>query len=388
MIKILTIKNSNSDLLMKILIILHKAKKKGGAVLQILKMVRAFKEDGHEVSVFSFDSISKTRNIFYNSINTVKSLHKKIETFNPTLIFTAEPIFTTLYTLIARRKKSILVVRIGAVYDSFYAARLIEKISPDRIYSSLFNFLKKTLRLISKVLFKKIDFIVFNSHFLKNNYNSIAPHSIVIHNGVEKPSLIKFQINKPIKFVYVGRIEPRKSIELIIKSLGILKSVEDDFTFSVIGNANLYPNYWKKILKMISYYKLTEQVEIIDEVENRKLPDVLQKHDILLFSTDDRNFPITEGLPNVILEGMSSGLAIITTPIAGIPEMINETNGFLVSANPEEFAERIQYLIQNPNIIMSMKKQNVKDIERRFLIQKTVKNYLNAFHVISKKVRK
>lgn len=369
---------------MKILIILHKVKKKGGAVLQILKMVRAFKEDGHEVSVFSFDSISRTKNIFYNTFNTVRSLHKRIETFNPTIIFTAEPIFTTLYTLLARRKKSKLVVRIGAVYDSFYAARLIEKISPEKIYTSLFNFLKQTLRFISKVLFTKIDFVVFNSHFLKNNYNSIAPHSIVIHNGVEKPSSIKFQVDKPIKLVYVGRIEPRKSIELIIKSLDILKSVENDFTFSLIGNVNLYPNYWKKILKMISHYKLTDQVKIIGEVENQKLPDVLQKHDILLFSTDDRNFPITEGLPNVILEGMSSGLAIVATPVAGIPEMINETNGFLVSANPVEFAKRIQYLTQNPDIIMSMKKQNVKDIERRFLIQKTAKNYLTVFQVITR----
>lgn len=369
---------------MKILVILHKVKKKGGAVLQILKMVNAFKENGHEVAVFSFDSVLKTKNIFYKSISIVKALKKKINTFNPSIIFTAEPIFTTLYTLLAKDKKSKLIVRIGAVYDSFYAARLIEKISPERIQTSLFYFLKKVLRLISRILFKKIDYVVFNSHFLKNTFNSIALHSTVIHNGIEKPTLKKFQVNKPVKLVYVGRIEPRKSIELIINSLSILKAREIDFTFSIIGNVFLYPNYWKKISKMISVLKLTNDVKVIGEVENRNLLIILQKQDVLLFSTDDSNFPITEGLPNVVLEGMSCGLAIIATPVAGIPEMIKETNGFLVSANPEAFAEKILFLDQNPDILVSMKKQNVKDIKRHFLIQKTANNYLNVFHKIAR----
>ena len=364
---------------MKILIILHKAKKKGGAVLQILKMAKAFEEKGHVVSTFSFDSVPTTKNIFLNFGIIVKSLKARIELFKPDIILSSEPIITTLFTIIANRKKITMVVRIGAVYDSFYAARIIERITPNKIYSPLFNCIRIILRKFSKFIFRKISLTVFNSQYLKDIYHKIAPKSLVIHNGIENPQIKNLQINKPVKLVYIGRIEPRKSLELIIRTLNILKLKNIETSLSIIGKTDLYPSYWKKISNLITKYNLSNEVLIHGEIENRKLSSILPNNDILLFSTDESNFPITEGLPNVILEGMCNGLVIIATPVAGIPEIISEENGFLVSAKPEDFAEKIEYLIKQPEVILSIKKHNVDTIVNRFLIQDTARKYLIAF---------
>lgn len=373
-----------SDFRMKILIILHKAKKKGGAVLQILKMAKAIKNQGNEVLIFSIDSIVKTNNILYNQIRIILALKKEIKKFNPDVILSSEPIITTLYTLLARTKKIPIVVRIGAVYDSFYAARLMERISSEKLINPLFYFFKKLLRFYSSIVFKKIDLVVFNSHFLKNIYNNIAPHSIVIHNGVEIIKVKELLVKQPLKFVYLGRIEPRKSIELIINSLGIVKSKQNEFTLNIIGNTLMYPYYWKKIVNLISSNKITNEVKIVGEIENQLLAKELQKYDVLLFSTDSRNFPITEGLPNVVLEGMSCGLAIIATSVAGLPEIINKDNGFLVEMNTSDFVEKMIHLIDHPETVLAMKKANIHDIRERFSINKTIEKYNQIFIQLSK----
>ncbi|NHJ48369.1 MAG: glycosyltransferase family 4 protein [Asgard group archaeon] len=365
---------------MRILIVLHKAKKKGGAVLQNLKMADAFKDKGNMVSIFAFDSLSLTKNPIVNFKIILKSLKSRIEFFKPTIILSTDPIITSSLAILASRKKNIpIFIRIGAVYDSFYAARIVERISPERIFSSLFYFLKYALNRFSRLIFKKISLVVFNSQFLKKKYYSIAPHSIVIYNGIEKPIKQNVRTKLPIELVYVGRIEPRKSIELIIESLNILNEKKIKFKFSIIGNTLQFSSYWKKISQLIVKYDLVDKIDLIGEIDNKTLPSLLSKHDILLFSTDERNFPMTEGLPNVVLEGMSNGLAIIATPVAGLPEIINKSNGFLFEPKEEIFAEKIIFLMENKEIMQEMKLQNIVYISNHFLIQNTVEKYLLAF---------
>ena len=100
------------------------------------------------------------------------------------------------------------------------------------------------------------------------------------------------------------------------------------------------------------------------------------------FSTDDRNYPITEGLPNVILEGMANGLAIISTNAGGVSEILYPKNGFIVEPIAEKFAEKIIYLAQNPDELLKMKKINIKTISQNYSIEKTSLLYLKIFEQI------
>ena len=118
-----------------------------------------------------------------------------------------------------------------------------------------------------------------------------------------------------IKFLFVGRYERRKGIEEINK---VLKAIENEtrFEFYFIGPI---PAQRKVRSKQVHYYGATNDQSMIREI--------MQNCDILVCPSH------SEGMPNVILEAMASGLAIIATDVGAIAQMVNDTNGWLCNVN-------------------------------------------------------
>ena len=77
----------------------------------------------------------------------------------------------------------------------------------------------------------------------------------------------------------------------------------------------------------------------------------------------------TEGLPGVVVEAMAFGLPVITRPVGGIPDvLINGDHGFLIkSLEPEDFAECIQRLKNDPELYHSIAKRNASFARDHFL---------------------
>ena len=67
------------------------------------------------------------------------------------------------------------------------------------------------------------------------------------------------------------------------------------------------------------------EIEILGWVDRRTVRKKLQAADALVLPS------YSEGLPMSLLEAMGSGLAVLTTPVGGIPEIVkNNENGLLV----------------------------------------------------------
>lgn len=62
-------------------------------------------------------------------------------------------------------------------------------------------------------------------------------------------------------------------------------------------------------------------IEIMGEQPYEEVIREMLKCDVFVLPT------YTEGFPNVILEAMACGCAIVTTPVGAIPEMLDEENG-------------------------------------------------------------
>ncbi len=84
---------------------------------------------------------------------------------------------------------------------------------------------------------------------------------------------------------------------------------------------------------------------------------------------------VKEGLPYTILEAMAAEVPIIATKVGGVPEMINDNiSGFLIQPkNSQQLAEKIIYLINNPEIAQEMTQRAKEKVVKEFNLEKTLK---------------
>lgn len=71
-----------------------------------------------------------------------------------------------------------------------------------------------------------------------------------------------------------------------------------------------------------------------------------------------------EGFPNVIIEAMAAGTAIVTTTVSGIPEIVTEENGIVIDPDAQDqLHQAILELVQSPKRVEAMGKANAEVIQ-------------------------
>jgi len=105
-------------------------------------------------------------------------------------------------------------------------------------------------------------------------------------------------------------------------------------------------------------------VQFLGFVSGKQKAEVLVKSHIMLFPTHyDR-----EGLPNAILEGMLYGLAIISRPHVGIPDVVTHgINGYLSdSLKYDIFTEFLKDVVSDKNLFETMIQANHEKAKNTF----------------------
>lgn len=120
-------------------------------------------------------------------------------------------------------------------------------------------------------------------------------------------------------------------------------------------------------------------IKVIGPVYGRNKYDLLLSSDIFVFT------PVQEeGHPWVIIEAMEAGLPIIATDRGAITEsVIDGKNGFIVEKeNPSQIAERIQYLIDNPEQREKMGEESRCLYLENFTEEKMIRRLSQTFHSV------
>lgn len=152
-------------------------------------------------------------------------------------------------------------------------------------------------------------------------------------------SEVENSISEPINLVFLGRFTKRKGIHFINKWI---KKSTNNFNVSFIGPI---PEENRINDKRVRYYGLIRDSE--------RLKSILLEQDVLLCPS------LAEGMPNVILEGMAMGCAIIATDVGATSIMVNKKNGWLIEPNSfKAFETSMNELFLSSKVDIIEKKSN------------------------------
>ena len=86
--------------------------------------------------------------------------------------------------------------------------------------------------------------------------------------------------------------------------------------------------------------------------------------------------PITDGIPNVLVEAMAKGLPVVSTTVAGVPELVeHERTGLLVpEQDPAALATAIERLMDDPALRRTLGGNARADICQRFDRRKNIQD--------------
>jgi glycosyltransferase involved in cell wall biosynthesis len=209
---------------------------------------------------------------------------------------------------------------------------------------------------------------------------SFNPEKIfVVPNGADFTFPSKSNNNRFLSVLYLANLFPGKGIvDLLNAVVHLSNEQKNNINLNVVGSWS--DSDFERLCKGI-----VEQNKIPVTFHSSKSGyDKLQ----ILADADIFVFPPKkpEGHPWVIIEAMAAGLPIISTDQGAIVESVKDgINGFIVEpGNPEEIANKISFLISNPEIRISMGRQSRLLYEANFTEETMVERLSNVFNEILK----
>jgi glycosyltransferase involved in cell wall biosynthesis len=192
-----------------------------------------------------------------------------------------------------------------------------------------------------------------------------------IFNGLELAnfSSSKTTAGKIVRVLSVGRLVPFKGFDLLIDACAELIRRGMNFQCEIIGEGELRDQLQERAAQR----ELTN-VRFAGERSHDQVLAALANCDLFVLASRIDERGASDVFPTVIAEAMACGKPVISTTVAGIPELVrqNET-GLLVPPNDSRaLADALIRLIQDDQLRQRFGRAGRTRIEEHFAIEKTI----------------
>jgi glycosyltransferase involved in cell wall biosynthesis len=149
----------------------------------------------------------------------------------------------------------------------------------------------------------------------------------------------------PLRIVSVGRAVAKKGYGDLIQALAALPP-DLHWRFAHVGGGELLNN----LKKQAEQAGIASKVAFLGSKAQPEIIALLQEADLFVLPSKEAKSGDRDGLPNVIMEAASQGLAIVATDFAGIPEFIRSgAEGELVPPGDwEALSNALNLLARDP----------------------------------------
>jgi len=201
-------------------------------------------------------------------------------------------------------------------------------------------------------------------------------HARIIYNGVDtelfRPCAgigSRQRDNNGLSLLYAGRIVPEKGVHTAIEAMAHLVRGRrvDNVTLPLVGPRS--PDYYAWLQDLITRKRLGSHVFFQDPIAKETMPHLLRDSDVLLFPSI---WP--EPFGRILIEAMASGLAVVCTPVGGVPEIVTHRQDglFFAPEDAEGLASQIERLLRDPPLRRRLSRAAQHTVKERFSLTRMI----------------
>jgi len=144
----------------------------------------------------------------------------------------------------------------------------------------------------------------------------------------------------------VGRFVEKKGFEHLVDACHLLKQAGLRFGCVIVGEPG---SAYEAIRAQIERLELADCIKLRSAVTQDQLREIYRQARVFALPCQVMEDGDRDGIPNVLAEAMASGLPVVSTPISGIPELIDDgEHGLLVEPrNPQSLANALRRVLSD-----------------------------------------
>ena len=172
-------------------------------------------------------------------------------------------------------------------------------------------------------------------------------------------------------FLYLGRHDPHKNVNRIVEAFANLKN-NKNYQLWLAGPTD--KRYTPKLMQQAEELGIGKQLKILDYVEHKQLPIIINQALALVFPS------LWEGFGFPVLEAMGCGTPVITSNISSLPEVAGEAALLINPYHVEEITAAMEKIATDDEMRSQLKTLGLQQA-KKFSWQTTGKQTLETLKI-------
>jgi colanic acid/amylovoran biosynthesis glycosyltransferase len=205
----------------------------------------------------------------------------------------------------------------------------------------------------------------------------------IVHYGLDPTEFVPAPVpaeDGTVRIISVGSLFEKKGHEYLIDACAQLAEKGIPFRCSIVGSGALQ----SALQERIEGHGLHNCVSLLGAKTQAEVKDLYRHGDIFALACVVARSGDCDGMPNVLLEALSMEIPVVTTPVAGIPELVRdgETGLLVPQRDARALAHAIERLIDDEALRRDLGRRGRQTVLAEFDIRRTAAQLATAFQEI------
>jgi len=234
------------------------------------------------------------------------------------------------------------------------------------------------MRHFGRKVFQASDYVICQGLYWKNFFAELYPDQHqkmwVQSNWIDLasyPLQPARHANSRLQLLFIGQFHPYKGIQDLLEAMQMLKQQPVDLTMYGGGDTRVVYE------EFVNQVGLGQQVFFKGWANQEIKLRALAEADVVVIPSH------AEGMPNVMLEAIASGVLVLATQVGGIPEIIQDkVTGLLVRpSQPKEIAAAVEWILSNRNQVAHLTEKAHQKIKTECSLEMVADKFQEKFMI-------